>query len=433
MTKWMIPAEPVPQPYVAVFRVRFTAECSSCLEFCYSADERANLFLDGRRLTGGPERGTRQHWFYAEVSIPVSCGEHSLTAQVLAFGPKISARAQLSIEPGFFFKEKSSLISSTWEYQIAEHVEYTPWIGTDVFPVENILEGFNWQILEGKGGSWRPAAYRDDARRLLAPLLPSMKYEEIFSFRQNGNTFIFDDYECFYTAAVFSGKGRVRLRWSESGCDNSVLTEEFMKNHISCKSPSEEVYILPGERVAHTDYWWHAGRSLKMNLEGDARLEEIHFFRTGYPWKLKRSLEIPGDEAMTRLLKRSFHTIEACSFETFMDCPYYEQLQYIADTRIDALALRKITDDTRLIEKALLLIADGQYPNWSSSLPLSDERPNLRSQARGILYISNSLVHPVLHSDALRFFTIKQKLRSGHPASPGGSAGGALYPFLSEG
>ena len=369
--QWMMPSQKVKPPYIAVFRTCFFISENSILKFRYSADERARIFLDGMYLTEGPERGTPLHWYYADVEHSVSPGQHILTVQMLAFGSAHTAKAQTSICHGIWFEEESCLISNPWECQIMEHCTYASpnpeWFS---FPHISVGKGFNWAILSGEEGKWEPVRMREDNRYLYAPALPAMRFEEVKNFVRKGNVFLFDDYECVYPEYEFSGTGHVRLRWAEPGCDPEQLTDEFLHG---CKPGEKEPYfsgegeqfLLPGKRVKWRDYWWHAGRSLEVTLEGNAKLESARFFRTGYPFQLKVSLDVPGDKRMTRLLKRSYRTLSACSFETLMDCPYYEQLQYIGDSRIDALSIYEISNDVRLIEKALRQFADSQYPNGS--------------------------------------------------------------------
>jgi hypothetical protein len=45
--------------------------------------------------------------------------------------------------------------------------------------------------------------------------------------------------------------------------------------------------------------------------------------------------------------------LQVCSHETYMDCPYYEQLMYAGDTRLECLVTYTITHDDRLPRKAL--------------------------------------------------------------------------------
>jgi len=61
--------------------------------------------------------------------------------------------------------------------------------------------------------------------------------------------------------------------------------------------------------------------------------------------------------------------------ETYMDTPYYEQLQYIGDTRIQALISYAVAGDDRLARQALLAFDQSRFPDgitrsrYPSSLP----------------------------------------------------------------
>ncbi|MDX2302179.1 MAG: alpha-L-rhamnosidase C-terminal domain-containing protein [Microscillaceae bacterium] len=48
-----------------------------------------------------------------------------------------------------------------------------------------------------------------------------------------------------------------------------------------------------------------------------------------------------------------WRTARLCADETYMDCPYYEQLQYIGDTRVQALISLYVSGDDRLMRNAL--------------------------------------------------------------------------------
>ena len=41
------------------------------------------------------------------------------------------------------------------------------------------------------------------------------------------------------------------------------------------------------------------------------------------------------------------------AFETYMDTPYYEQLQYVGDTRVQALISLYVAGDDRLVRRAI--------------------------------------------------------------------------------
>jgi len=55
-----------------------------------------------------------------------------------------------------------------------------------------------------------------------------------------------------------------------------------------------------------------------------------------------------------------WRTARLCANETYFDCPYYEQLQYVGDTRIQALVSLYVSGDDRLVRNALLQLNESQ-------------------------------------------------------------------------
>ena len=364
--KWLKPAMPMDPPYLCVFRNRFQLETAATLEFTYSADERCVLYCDGIPIARGPERGTPQRWFTGSVSRELPPGEHVLAAALYCFGPTMTAYGQMSVRHGFLPLRDNGVLAPMWEYQYAPGCCFlNTWNDWASYPHILTDEDFNWRIFAGSGGEWHEPETFDDGRCLAPAELPPMRMEEITDYQRSGPFFLFPEYVIAYGEYEFSGVGEVRLRWIEPGCDPADVTPEFLATRkpgsaFRCLSGPGDRFRVSGQRIHWHDYHWHAGRTLEMTFFGDVKLESARFFQTGYPLKLRRNLEVPGDAALTRLLKRSWHTIECCSAETTMDCPYYEQLQYIADTRLQALGIYAVSDDVRLIEKALRQFAEGQ-------------------------------------------------------------------------
>ena len=57
--------------------------------------------------------------------------------------------------------------------------------------------------------------------------------------------------------------------------------------------------------------------------------------------------------SLDEILEIGWRTARLCAFETYMDCPYYEQLQYVGDARIQALVSFYNSGDDRLVRNAL--------------------------------------------------------------------------------
>ncbi|MBC8137766.1 MAG: family 78 glycoside hydrolase catalytic domain [Fibrella sp.] len=110
--------------------------------------------------------------------------------------------------------------------------------------------------------------------------------------------------------------------------------------------------------------WWRTFRYAELTVTtADAPLtlsQPPSVFYTGYPWERKALFEVPDMPELSRIREVGWQTLRLCSHETFMDCPYYEQLQYAGDTRIQALASLYETGDPRLFKNALMQFDDSR-------------------------------------------------------------------------
>lgn len=78
-------------------------------------------------------------------------------------------------------------------------------------------------------------------------------------------------------------------------------------------------------------------------------INDLYGTFTGYPFELKAKLETSSKE-LQQMMEIGWRTARLCAVETYMDCPYYEQLQYLGDTRIQALISLYNTGDDRLVK-----------------------------------------------------------------------------------
>jgi alpha-L-rhamnosidase len=99
-------------------------------------------------------------------------------------------------------------------------------------------------------------------------------------------------------------------------------------------------------------------------------LEHVGAWFTGFPFTLGASFE-SDDPSLAEIFEVGWRTARLAAHETYMDAPYWEQLQYVGDTRIDALISYAMTGDDRLARRAMELFdqsrrADGitqsRYP-----------------------------------------------------------------------
>ena len=102
---------------------------------------------------------------------------------------------------------------------------------------------------------------------------------------------------------------------------------------------------------------WRTFRYVRLQVEtADEPLavNEISGVFTGYPFTLDAHLDTDRQELLD-MLEIGWRTARLCAWETYMDCPYYEQLQYLGDTRIQALVTLFNSKDDRLVKNFLYL------------------------------------------------------------------------------
>jgi len=106
---------------------------------------------------------------------------------------------------------------------------------------------------------------------------------------------------------------------------------------------------------------WRAGRYLMLTVttaDEPLTLEPLELYETRYPLEFQAGFH-SGTE-LDALIAPCLRTLQMCSHDTFMDCPYYERLMYIGDTRLQMLLTYAVSRDTRLADKALRLFAAGR-------------------------------------------------------------------------
>lgn len=108
---------------------------------------------------------------------------------------------------------------------------------------------------------------------------------------------------------------------------------------------------------AFTTLSWRTYRYVRLQVETAAEpltLERVDGTFTGYPFTLDARLDTDSAE-LQKMLEIGWRTARLCAVETYMDCPYYEQLQYLGDTRIQALVTLYNSADDRLVRNFLYL------------------------------------------------------------------------------
>lgn len=113
------------------------------------------------------------------------------------------------------------------------------------------------------------------------------------------------------------------------------------------------------------NHWRRAGRFLLLTVttvQDPLNLMRLALTESRYPFTRKGGFH-SNSKRINKLMNIGFRTLELCAHDTYMDCPYYEQLMYLGDARIQALVAYTLSNDARLTEKSLRLIAAARLPD----------------------------------------------------------------------
>lgn len=113
--------------------------------------------------------------------------------------------------------------------------------------------------------------------------------------------------------------------------------------------------VLNGQPLCYEPFYVRTFRFVRMRVTTADRPAVIHapyFCRTGYPLTTDSHVS-SGTPWVETLWKMCTETLQNCMLDTYMDCPYYEQLQFIMDTRLQVLFHFAASRDTRMQRKAL--------------------------------------------------------------------------------
>ncbi len=362
---WMnLPADQ-PECGIALYRCKITVQQATDLKYEASADEFCRLYLDGELFARGPERGSAHYWFKISGELHLAPGEHTLTAEVFAFGAKLTAWAQESVKHGFFWHDDQNVFSD-WQCRKLENIDFIePYPDWGAYPKVRVAPTFK-MAPQADDSKWEKVACFEDGRILHERMLPEMRFEKYGQWQKNGGLITFDHYVCAYGDYTFEGKGSVKLRWSETPFMTDEYNEFWYNGDKGCRNGTFFVGNWDEFEVDGSLHWqdfhFKAGRFLEIVTEGEVKISSIAFYKTGYPWQFKK-LPALGSAKADRFGQMVLRTLENCTWETFMDCPFFEQLMYVGDSRISALISYMVSDDKRPVEKALRFFAMGLQDN----------------------------------------------------------------------
>jgi hypothetical protein len=178
---------------------------------------------------------------------------------------------------------------------------------------------------------------------------------------------------------VSGGKGaKIILTYSEAlyDKDGHKGDRDEVANRVA-RGITDRFLPDGGQHRVFEPLWWRTWRYLDLDITtGDSplTLDSLTANFTAYPFEEKAHFDSP-DPDLAKIWEISWRTARLDAHETYMDTPYYEQLQYVGDTRIQALISYSVAGDDRLARQALEAFNDSRSPDgltrsrYPSSLP----------------------------------------------------------------
>lgn len=144
---------------------------------------------------------------------------------------------------------------------------------------------------------------------------------------------------------------------------DEVKRDDYIRGEIGKNGQIDRI-VLKGGKLLYEPFWYRTMRFLQIEIKaGD---EAVRFYRprlrrTGYP--LNPGSCVKSTAAwVEQIYDMCVRTLQGCMMETYMDCPFWEQMQYPMDTRLQALFTYVCSVDTKLARKALQDFHDSMLP-----------------------------------------------------------------------
>jgi alpha-L-rhamnosidase len=375
-----------------------------------SADNRYKLYVNGAEAVQGPARGDLEHWRFESLDIAEFLveGKNALAA-VVWNGGEYAPVAQISLQTAFILQgngQAGAIVNTGPDWKVTQNEAYVPEMESRralrtylVVGPGDIVDGekypWGWEQIDYQDTNWlKPRILligqtfgrgTDGGWRLVPRRIPMMeKYPmRLAAVRRAEGVDMPPDFLSGKEALVIpadtkasvlldqghlttgypefiisGGKGsKVKVSYSEAlymRGDNS----KGNRNEIEGKEMRgyADVFLPDGGKGrSFKPLWNRTWRYMQLDIEtGDEPLaiNDLKAEFWGYPFEEKAAFS--SDQPWLQdVWTTGWRTARLCAGETYFDCPYYEQLQYVGDTRIQALISLYVAGDDRLMRRAI--------------------------------------------------------------------------------
>ncbi|MGJ8680305.1 alpha-L-rhamnosidase N-terminal domain-containing protein [Paraglaciecola sp.] len=387
-----------------------------------SADNRYRLYVNGQYLVSGPSIADINHYRYETLDIAqyLSLGANSVAVEVVNFGEYRKA-STMTFQTAFILQgDKNNLVDintgadSGWKVTNDTGFSVIPFMSAD-------LRGY---YAAGPGESlnsslhpwgWRETGFDDSS--WLTPKLGTVEFAV-------GQGFLYGS-TWYLTPRTIPFMEETKQRFVKiARSENIEISEDFIKGTGTLTIPANKTVSILIDQTQHSighpvlHYSKGSGSQIKMTYSealfdknwkkghrneyqgkkilgyfdkvtadgGNNRqfkplgqktyrfiqldittqnqplvIDDYYGVYTAYPFQENAQFET-DNPVLSEIWDAAWLSLRNSSVEGFID-PYYEQLQYIGDTRIEALAALSVSGDDRLMRKAIEMFDNSRLPN----------------------------------------------------------------------
>ena len=164
-----------------------------------------------------------------------------------------------------------------------------------------------------------------------------------------------------YAEALFDEKGQKGNRDEIEGKHILGVADEFVVG--GGKEKSKSLNSLGMTNTVFMPLGWRTWRFLQVDVEtGEQalRIEGLKTWYSAYPFEEKGYFRAEG---WNKIWDIGWRTARLDAHDTYMDTPYWERLQYIGDTRIQAMVSYTVAGDDRLARQAIVAFNHSRIPD----------------------------------------------------------------------
>jgi alpha-L-rhamnosidase len=415
--RWIaVPNEPSKEYGVYLFRKNIdVAGKPSSFVVHVSGDNRYKLFVNGTLVSLGPARSDLYYWNFETVDIAqyLKAGKNTLAAIVWNDGDD-RPEGQISNRTGFVMQgntEKESAVNTNDSWKCMRNARYKPLTGVGYYTyyvagpgelvdmkrsvqgwMQNNFDDSKWLKASQHWSGASPKGIGDINGWMMVPSpLPQMERttQRLKALRTSTGISAPQGFPATKASFTIAANTNAVLLLDQSFLTNAYVTLQFSKGKDAAitlkyaealfeRDPTGKGMQPKGNRdVVEGKYFvgrrdsiissgedeqdfttlsYRTFRYIQLSVQTKDEpltIDDLYGTFTGYPFKLNAKFSADNNDTLNKILEIGWRTARSCAMETYMDCPYYEQLQYIGDSRIQALVTLYNSGDDRLVRNAI--------------------------------------------------------------------------------